>query len=120
MKKKFRPNKIDFDGTIYILDSIVGLFLTAIIFIVIFNQGNATDTNIKIVACAICSLLNIPIVWLSIKMKKRTHERNKELEINPNNQTGISHKILVLDKKRRIINIIMLIIETLSLLHFLI
>jgi len=120
MKKKFKLSKIDPDGIIYILESIVGLILTIGIFAAIFNKNDSSSDNLGIITLGLCFCTDIALIILSFKMKKMTRERNNQRGKCSSHATGISSKILILEKKKKAINSIKMVIEFLTLYFFMI
>ena len=109
--KNFQPRKSLFKEVLYTLESILGLVLTIVIFVVINEKSDYSGIRIIIVG-VVCAFLDIVSISRAFKMAKKTKERQKQLDRNPGTATGKSKRILEIEKEKKIANSLKIAIET--------
>ena len=107
---KGQPRKSLFEEILYPLERVFSTVFTIILFAAIKIRSNYSGSTILAVFL-ICLALDVITIILACKMSTMTKERQRQQERNPDVATGKSHRILEIEKIKKILNTIKIVIE---------
>jgi len=103
--KKMRRKNYALEGTSYLIESILGLIMTIILFSVLKNMKTDWTSIVRGASLGICLLLDGLSIWRSVEMKKFARKRKNE-----GKGSGLSAEIVYQNEKKTIYLIIKMII----------